>query len=376
MASESAEDGAVRLWNPASAETLAIYPTTQKSVQQLALSPSGRWLATGGDGLIRLWDLANARRQLKEAGLDWSTPAILIPPKPPAGSALALLETAHRHHFSGRLREAVDAYGQALASDGKQAQAYQDRGEALFQLGKYSEAASDFEKAKELAPDPVYSESFIAALQYRGIAYAESGQWDKAVADFKKAIQAGAEKQNTRHEMALLRWAAGDQAGYRRACATLLDNLNEKDKPPATNPVVWTCTLAPGAFEDYARLVALAEDAVDGDPKNWVYNHTLGAAQYRAGELDTAIQRLNQAVSVEGKGGQVRDWLFLAMAYQRLGHPEDGKRWLEKAIRGMQPAHGGQSNEANRAKPLSWSRRLDLLVLRREAETLIKDVKP
>jgi tetratricopeptide (TPR) repeat protein len=273
------------------------------------------------------------------------------------------------------LREAVDAYGKALAVDGKQAQAYQDRGEALFQLGQYSEAAADFEKAKELEPGPVYSENFIAALQYRGVAYAASGQWDKAVSDFRKAVYVGAEKHNTRHEMALLRLASGDPRGYQNACARLLEHLNEKDKPPATNPVVWTCTLAPGAVGDYARLVALAEDAVDGDPKNWTYNHTLGAVQYRAGEVETAIQRLNQAIKVEGKDGQVRDWLFLAMAYQRLGHPEDAKQWLDKAVRGIQQVTGDKIREGDRGKPLPWNQRLELLLLRREAETLIKGAK-
>jgi WD40 repeat protein/Tfp pilus assembly protein PilF len=375
LASVSANDGTVRLWNPMSGETLATFPTSQKNVQTVALSPSGRWLATGGDGLIRLWDLAEARRQLKQVGLDWSAPSIVLPPKPPAGSALAFLEVAHRHHFSGRFHEAVDAYSQALALDGKQAQVYEDRGEALFQLGKYSEAAADFEKAKELAPGPVYSENFIAALQYRGVALAESGKWDQAVSDFRKAIYVGAEKQNTRHEMALLRLASGDLRGYQRACASLLEHLNEKDKPPTTNPVIRTCTLAPGASDNYARLIALAEDAVDGDPRNWTYNHTLGAVHYRAAEFDTAIQRLNQAIKVEGKEGYIRDWLFLAMAYQQLGHPEDAKRWLDKAVRGIQQVTGDKTRQADRGKPLPWSQRLELLLLRREAEVLIKGAR-
>jgi len=73
LASASAEDGTLRLWNPRGGEPLAILHTGQKRLTGVACSAAGRWLAVGSDrGQVLLWDLQEVRRRLAEAGLDWS----------------------------------------------------------------------------------------------------------------------------------------------------------------------------------------------------------------------------------------------------------------------------------------------------------------
>src|SRR5262249_3076846 len=152
--SASPADRTVRLWNPATGEELAAFVYTGPGVLTwVALSPTGRWLATGDSGAqVRLWDLAEARRQLRQAGLDWPAPPPPVAPPPPHGSATALLEAARRHHLGGRYAEALPPYDQALALDGTRALAYRDRGEARLQLKRYAEALADFERAQALAP--------------------------------------------------------------------------------------------------------------------------------------------------------------------------------------------------------------------------------
>lgn len=81
----------------------------------------------------------------------------------------------------------------------------------------------------------------------------------------------------------------------------------------------------------YAKdLVAFAEIAQG----NWDGNiRILGATHYRAGDYDAAIQEIKSAPWVKGSTFQLRgwDWLFLAMAHQRLGHTQEAQELLKKA---------------------------------------------
>jgi WD40 repeat protein len=67
------DDGFIRLLNPWTGEELAALQTDQ-TWETLALSPSAHWLAAADKGgLVRFWNLAAARRQLRQAGLDGPT---------------------------------------------------------------------------------------------------------------------------------------------------------------------------------------------------------------------------------------------------------------------------------------------------------------
>jgi serine/threonine protein kinase/WD40 repeat protein len=77
LLASAAEDGRVCLWNPQVREPLLTLPTGQEALRRVALSPTGRWLATGNaHGQLRLWDLGEMRRQLQTAGLDYSSPPV------------------------------------------------------------------------------------------------------------------------------------------------------------------------------------------------------------------------------------------------------------------------------------------------------------
>jgi tetratricopeptide (TPR) repeat protein len=144
-----------------------------------------------------------------------------------------------------------------------------------------------------------------------------------------------------------------------------------KEKPAATNPVVWTSVLAPHTFPEYNRLLELAEDGADNEPRNWIYQNTLGAVLCRAGQHDTAVERLNRSVQLDSNQGRPRDWLFLAIAYHHLGHADDARKSLDKADRWFQ-----ESPKADQAAKTAFIERLELLLLRREAQTLLPAAKP
>jgi len=71
-------------------------------------------------------------------------------------------------------------------------------------------------------------------------------------------------------------------------------------------------------------------------------------------------------------------YFYLAMAHHRLGHAEEARRWLDKAVQGTQQAlkspvePPGKSRNPDGVILPNWSRRLTLGLLRREAEQLIQ----
>jgi uncharacterized protein HemY len=107
------------------------------------------------------------------------------------------------------------------------------------------------------------------------------------------------------------------------------------------------------------RPVQLAEKSVKLFREHENVN-TLGAALYRAGRFDAAVQRLNEAVKLAGKDGSSYDFLFLAMAHHRLGHTAAARQWRDKAVQRI-----GQN------KRLDWEQRIELPLLRKEAEGMI-----
>jgi WD40 repeat protein/tetratricopeptide (TPR) repeat protein len=123
----------------------------------------------------------------------------------------------------------------------------------------------------------------------------------------------------------------------------------------------------PGAF---GQPLALAQRAVNADPRNYVYARALGAALFRAGQHEAAVRQLQAAAGLR----QVPSpsvWLFLALAHHRLGQEDEARRWLERATKWMDEARGRKADEAGGALPwerLPWTERVALAALRREAD--------
>ena len=68
-------------------------------------------------------------------------------------------------------------------------------------------------------------------------------------------------------------------------------------------------------------------------PTQGAYWNTLGLANYRAGEWNTAIVDLQ--TSVELRGGDSNDWFFLAMAHWQLGEKDKAREWYDRAVQWM-----------------------------------------
>src|SRR5207253_3210707 len=110
--------------------------------------------------------------------------------------------------------------------------------------------------------------------------------------------------------------------------------------PGTANDIAWACALAPDAVSDPAIPLHLAQRAVAKDRSSNSLN-TLAAVLYRAGRFEQAVRTLNQGIAMQKDGGTADDFVFLAMAHQRLGHRAEARRWLGLAVRWVR-AHGAE----------------------------------
>lgn len=99
--------------------------------------------------------------------------------------------------------------------------------------------------------------------------------------------------------------------------------------------IAWVLAAGPDPrFRDPERAVELAHKAVKLVPKDGRLWSTLGTAQYRSGEWAAAIVALEMSGELR-QGGDIYDWLFLAMAHWQMGEKDKARRSYNQAIEWM-----------------------------------------
>jgi WD40 repeat protein/serine/threonine protein kinase/tetratricopeptide (TPR) repeat protein len=269
----------------------------------------------------------------------------------------------------GRSEQAKTDFDKAAELAGSNAGAWSALGEAYWGLHMRDDAIGAYSKAIEYEPG--------AALRWatRGHAYAEMGRWKNAEEDYAKTVQLAPGMILAWYRLALLRLHQADTAGYRQTCAQMLERFAATKNNSDADMLAWTCILGPGSVPDPARPVHLVERIAASVPKNYTVISTLGAALFRAGRFEEAVKRLDEAVAASKSTELVQmsvvyNWLFLAMAHYRLGHAEESRQWLEKAIREIDRATSGKPEVA---AGNTWNRRVTFLILRREAEAMLDE---
>jgi WD40 repeat protein/tetratricopeptide (TPR) repeat protein len=126
--------------------------------------------------------------------------------------------------------------------------------------------------------------------------------------------------------------------------------------PTALNDLGWWLVTDPDLpVENASAALALAKKAVQLRPDGTYWN-TLGVAHYKAGQYQEAITALEKSFSLQN-GDEVYGRLFLALAHDKLGHPEQAQKYFRQAVEWM-----------DRNRPENE----ELLRFRAEAETTLK----
>jgi tetratricopeptide (TPR) repeat protein len=248
------------------------------------------------------------------------------------------------------------------------AQAHMARALLYDAFGRGDEARVDFDKALQLDPtQPLF-------WAWRASFHAQHARWNETVTDFSKLIELQPECMDCWYQRCLARLGGGQVDEYRRDCREMLQRFGQTDKAGDRYWVAWACVLAPDATTDWATAVGLAEKTLQNDPQSATYLNTFGAVLYRAGRYDEALTRLSEAAALFQepseaiKSPPASPWFFLAMTQHRLGHAEEAKQWLDKAVTRTDIIFA----EADRGTAdLSWDRRLTLKLLRDEAAALL-----
>jgi WD40 repeat protein/tetratricopeptide (TPR) repeat protein len=409
----------IKLWDAASGEPVTPGWECDTGMEGL-FSPDGRRVITYGDGGLQIRELLPEGRPVEE---------LLLLGELLAGRRIDNRASGLSPVGAERLRSVLQTL---------RARPGQGPGPSAEEVIAWHVAeAQASQEAEEWTAARAHLDALIAAgpanwtLRVgRGLVHAECGDWDRAATDFATAIELGAVTPEVWYFLALARLARRDAEGYRTACAGVLQRFGATSDFPTANLVAWTCALAPDAVPDLARPVGLAEGAVASCPKReanqglvgtgmtyyagrfgrageapfrmlphatinglpgqpvkmksgvadadrseaYAGLNGLGAALYRAGRLEEAAERLNEAVRASGGDGTYADWLFLAMTHQRLGHGEEARRWLDKAVRWMDGADWSRPADADSSP--TWLDRLETQLLRREAEALVKGAAP
>jgi WD40 repeat protein/tRNA A-37 threonylcarbamoyl transferase component Bud32/tetratricopeptide (TPR) repeat protein len=196
----------------------------------------------------------------------------------------------------------------------------------------------------------------------RGHALAVLAHWAEAAADFEQAMKGEVNLQLAGWHAACLA-AAGNWEAHRKACTELLEHFGKN--PDQANEIAWCCARFREGPSDLAQPLKLAEQAAALQPKSHPVLNTLGAVLVRTGHYADAIGKFQEGIKIEKHEGTAWDWLFLALANHKLGHADEARKWLTRAQQWIDQAPKEGANA------LPWDQRLELRLLRAEAEEAI-----
>ena len=172
-------------------------------------------------------------------------------------------------------------------------------------------------------------------------------------------------------EYAAVQLLSGDRAGYATAFAELIARFGTPDGPRAYH-VARAGTLAADPAPDASLLRRLAGSELQSNATQFWSLTEQGALAYRAGRFQDAVPLFERSLQANPKPGvAVLNWLWLAMAEQRLGKTDEARGWLEKAQKWLDQYRNGITPNAEAESGLHLHNWLEAQVLRREAEAMI-----
>jgi tetratricopeptide (TPR) repeat protein/predicted Ser/Thr protein kinase len=105
------------------------------------------------------------------------------------------------------------------------------------------------------------------------------------------------------------------------------------DDPEARNNLAWQLVRSAGPpIYEPAQAVELASKAVKSAPDAAHIRHTLGVAQYRAGDYRSALETLRKSAEMYGGNLLSQHGFFLAMVHWRLGEKDKAGNWYRASL--------------------------------------------
>jgi WD40 repeat protein/tRNA A-37 threonylcarbamoyl transferase component Bud32/tetratricopeptide (TPR) repeat protein len=399
-------DQKARLWDTATSKPIGPPMEHASPVRSVAFGPDGKAFITvtdshtaqlwnvpapvaGDPERIRLWaeslsgmklnpsddtSVLDAREsEHRRAALETSNASPSLIPHPPEWEAawhereIALSETSNQWFA------VVWHLDRLIAARPMDASLPARRGDALSRLGRWAEADQAYGKAIALGAVDL---SRPELHHSRGLARAQLRQWSEADTDFVVDIERREDNRSFYYH-ALLRLRLGDIDGFRDTCERMLARRAQSEDLTTLDRLAVACAMAPDAVADLTRPIRLAEQLVARAPTNADYHEVLGATFYRAGWYDRALRSLEKAATLrQGPDSIVSCSLLQAMAYHGLGQRNEARERLDWSIAWIDRELPDLPDGSPRNPSISWTHRLILSLLRREAEVQIKEGRP
>ena len=241
------------------------------------------------------------------------------------------------------------------------------RGRAFAGLRWPDRAVAEYAAALNLRPHD--SQILLEAYRCRGYHQVTLGRWSQAAAEYARASELQPDEPYFWWYQAVTHLAAGDLDAYRHVCAATMERFGATQDPRAAYAVIAACGLRPDALPDMARLVPVGRVASRWHPGN---ERILAVALHRAGSDDEAVHCFEAAAKVYHF--RADDWLFLAMAQDRLGRTGEARRCLARGVAWMREADSGTLSNPVGTQPAwgDWQERIIFPLLLREAEALVQ----
>jgi tetratricopeptide (TPR) repeat protein len=342
------------------------------------------FLGRDQEGIAEYKKTLELRPKLYEAELNLG---ILLMRQKRAAEALPLLESAveakageYRPRYylgeaqleTGALDKAAQTFRVALGLEDK-APAHLGLAEALARTGKLAEAAPHFKRAAEL--DPEYKDSLLELAEL----YEKNGQADEAIAIYREfPSNPGAQERlgslllkSKQYDEALQRLekayaaAPSDANRYALAHAYVLNGQLDKAAPllqqlVAAVPTDYGIRMTYGRVlrdrKEYpAAAVQFAEAAKlkAGDTESL---NELGAAFYKADDLQPALAAFDRSVAISGQQPGV--WFMRAIILDKFKQPKEAVDAYERFLSMSQGVNSDQE----------WQARQRLRILKQELE--------
>jgi tetratricopeptide (TPR) repeat protein len=206
----------------------------------------------------------------------------------------------------------------------------------------------------------------------QGRAHAARRDWTQAAGCYAQALTRGStDNGHIWFEYAAVLLLCGDRPGYARACARMAERCDQATDLRRYH-VARACTLAPDSVADAAQPGRLAEKELRDSAREFWSLTEQGALAYRAGRYQEAVSLFEQSLKADATPGRaVLNWLWLALAQQRLGKAEAARRWLAKAQAWLDQYRDGMPSRAEEKLGLHLHNWLEAHVLRREAQAVV-----
>ena len=292
----------VRLLDAASFAELASFTAPgDRLIVSLCFSPDGSRLVAGTfrPGFVYIWDLHRIRKQLAEMELDWSHPPLAdrsASESKPLSVKLDLAELGLAPAPSpGTWQREVEKYTVAIQARPEDADAYWRRGYSWFRLSDYEQAVRDCTRALDL------DSGLQHAYFWRGRAWQHQDDCARAIADFEKSLE-----------------------------------IKPKDGWCCRH-LAWLYSAGPEELRNPERALVLARKGLQLIPKQAtdsmpIFLSTLGAAYYRNGRLEEALDALSRSVHTSPAALSATTLLFEAMCHQDAGHPAEARHCYDRAM--------------------------------------------